>query len=112
MLRFEYECWKCPKWHTTTARDAFWGWRQGYARPAVSIGKVRLAMPRPPRVLVANGGRLWLLELPSGNALLIGATPRLWVGEWTKAYYEFCDHKTDPAIRKVSRILKRAKDAN
>jgi len=45
MLKFEYECWKCPKWHETKAKEAAWVLRNAYARPAVSIGRLRLTIP-------------------------------------------------------------------
>lgn len=114
MLKFEYECWKCPKWHETTARGALFGIK--YARPAVSIGRLRLTIPRifsavnPPRpLLVGNRGILWLVPLPFGYGLLIGATPRLWVGEWTRTLWEYRDHEISQEVRQTRAIMKRYK---
>lgn len=34
---FLYECWKCPKNHRATARDAFSAFANGYARIGLNV---------------------------------------------------------------------------
>lgn len=42
---FEFECWKCDKWHTDTARGVWYAARNRIARPGIRLGKLRLTIP-------------------------------------------------------------------
>lgn len=101
MITYEYECWKCPNWHTGQAVNA-----KELSNLTTELGVSIRVIKHPQRLRVSNGGKLWLVPVGLGYGLLIGATPRRpRLYNWQTALWEYCDHAETESSDFVSAIL-------
>ena len=89
MITYEYECWKCDKWHDQIASNA-----KDLTRVAHEVGvAIRVTGNEPRRIRVRRDGKVWLVPWTKDRGILIGASgPMFYVAPWITARWEFADH--------------------
>ena len=90
MITYEYECWKCDKWHDQIASNA-----KDLTRVAHEVGvAIRVTGNEPRRIRVRRDGKLWLVPWTKDRGILIGqiSLSKFYVAPWVTARWEFADH--------------------